>query len=491
MTKFVLIRILSLRIKWFLFIVCLLFFSCRTNEKQSIADPVTESLKFQSWDETQQPEGSPAYLSMGSFAKVLCSAKYVSGRSLEEASMNSRMALFASSMPEPQYTVNEEAQRITVHVEGEPSRSATFHGSQGCIIDRPEGLDFIPTEVKSSLPPASEMDWPMGDKIDDKTPINEAKYQAVIDAAFREGAYTAAFLVVKKGEILIEAYGQGAHKDMQLESWSMGKSLTATLIGRLMQQGRLSLDQKAPIEEWQQAGDPRGEITIRNLLNMSSGLRFAAHRDPDLAIPLTQLPHLYIYMEAIDVFDFAVNRPLEFVPGSTGRYRNCDPLTLGKILREEVESAGENYLTWPQKNLFDKIGIREQMLETDIKGNFILTGFDYGTARNWARIALLYLQDGMWMGERLLPEGFADFVATPATSWDPAVYGGQFWLNTGGQWESLPGSAYYMGGGGGQRVIIDPENDMVIVRLGHSRGQNLADPALNAAITALMENLHD
>ncbi|MEM6801866.1 MAG: serine hydrolase [Bacteroidota bacterium] len=473
---------------YFLGVCLILLTACKNPTK--LADPVTRSTEYQSWEETTQPKGSPSYLAMGSYAKVLCSAVFVSGRDIDEAAVNSKMNLFSQEGVETKYSLDEEKKQVKVWIEGDTSRSATFYGDQGCIIDREEGINFDPVEVKSALGPAEEISWPMGDQLSEDMPeINASTYQVVLDSAFDEKAYTAAFLVIKDGQIILEKYGQGAHKDMQLESWSMGKSLTATLIGRLIQQGELSLEQKAPVEEWQAEGDPRAEISIRNLLNMSSGLRFAAHRDPDRTIPLIMLPHIYIYMEALDVFDFSINRPLEYVPGSTGRYRNCDPLTLGKIIRDKVEAKGENYHQWPQKVLFDKVGIRKQVLETDINGNFIMTGFDYATARNWGRIAMLYLQDGMWEGERLLPEGYSDFVSTPGPGWNPPEYGGLFWLNTTGRWKDLPENAYFMGGGGGQRVIISPSDNLAIIRMGHSRGERYSDAALNAAITELMKLL--
>lgn len=477
---------LSTKRSFFLIILSLCSFACK--EAESTTDPIAKSLEYQPWEDTRQPEGSSSYLGMGNLAKVLCSAVFVSGREIDEAAVNSRMELFIPTEWEVQYFLDESKQQLRVWIEGDIARSATYYGDQGCILDHPNGISFEPRVVKSRLGPAEEIDWPMGDRIGEGMPkINEDKYKAVLDSAFLPEAYTAAFVIVKDGNIIIEKYGNGAHKDMQLESWSMGKSLTATLIGRLIQMGELDLDQKAPIAEWQRAGDPRGEIRIRNLLNMNSGLRFAAHRDPDLSVPLLKLPHLYIYMEPLDVFDFAVNRPLEYIPGTTGRYRNSDPLALGKIIREKVEAKGENYHQWPQKELFDKIGIRQQVLETDIKGNFILTGFDYGTGRNWARMGMLYLNEGMWKGERLLPEGFTAFVSSPAPGWEIPEYGGQFWLNEGNRWESLPESAYFMAGGGGQRVIISPEDNMVIVRLGHSKGGPHMVESLNKAINELMK----
>jgi CubicO group peptidase (beta-lactamase class C family) len=265
----------------------------------------------------------------------------------------------------------------------------------------------------------------------------------------------------------------------------MGKSLTAALIGRLLQLGKLQLDQPAPISEWQREGDPRSEIRIRDLLQMSSGLRFPAHRDPEVRVPIAQLEHMFIYTEAINVFDFAVNRPLEFIPGSTGRYRNCDPLSLGYILRNKVEEEGLDYLTWPQKELFDKIGIRRQVLETDPYGNFIMTGFDYGTARNWGRLGLLFLNNGNWNGEQILPEDFSTFVSTPAPGWEQPIYGGLFWLNGTGEL-SLPKDTYYMAGGGGQRTIICPSMDLIIVRMGHSEGSEFVKESLNDALDKIL-----
>ena len=128
-------------------------------------------------------------------------------------------------------------------------------------------------------------------------------------------------------------------------------------------------------------------------------------------------------------FKYAITSPVEFAPDTVGRYRNSDPMTLGFLVRQHVEKKGEVYLTYPQRALFDKIGIRRQVLEPDPWGNFLLSGYDYGTARNWARLGLLYLRDGVWNGQRLLPEGFTKFVSTPAPAWRRPEYGGQFWVN--------------------------------------------------------------
>ena len=484
------VNIKSNRAIWSLMILGLVF-SCSpvTNETE---DPVAATLKYQSWEETIQPQGSPAYLAMGMYAKVFCTAVFESGRDPEEAFQNSgRMILDPKYHDDVRFQIDYNNQEVSLTLGDSIVREARYLGDQGCIIKGAEGIQYETVPITSALGPAVEMDWPMGDRL---TEGSEGYNQALLDsakwAAFLPQAHTAAFVVVHQGNIIAEDYGSGAHANMQLESWSMGKSLTATLIGRLIQEGQLTLDQEAPVGEWATPGDPRGKITISNLLQMSSGLRFPAHHDPELEEDVARLAHMYIYNEALNVFDFAVNRPLEFEPGSTGRYRNCDPLTLGYILRQLVEGQGRNYWKWPQEELFDKIGIRRQVLETDPYGNFIMTGYDYGTARNWARLGLLYLQEGKWNGQQLIPESFVRFVSTPATSWDPPVYGGLFWLNTTEEL-AVPKDAFYMAGGGGQRTIIVPSLDLVVVRMGHSSGSQFAGPALNDALAYIVRAISD
>jgi CubicO group peptidase (beta-lactamase class C family) len=154
---------------------------------------------------------------------------------------------------------------------------------------------------------------------------------------------------------------------------------------------------------------------------------------------------------------------------------------LGAIVRRIVEARGEDYLTWPQRALFDRIGIRRQVLDTDVHGNFILAGYDYGTARSWARLGLLYLWEGIWLGERLLPAEFVRFVATPAPAWSEPIYGGMFWLNRTGRFP-LPDDAFWMSGDGEQRVIVVPSLELVVVRLGHVAGGNTARASLARAL---------
>ncbi|MCA9739716.1 MAG: serine hydrolase, partial [Gemmatimonadetes bacterium] len=275
------------------------------------------------------------------------------------------------------------------------------------------------------------------------------------------------------------------------ESWSMGKSLTGSLIGVLIQRGVYDLWQPAPIPEWQErADDPRQQIRIGDIMRMSSGLRIRAPQDPDFDPTLGYPDHLYLYTGTVDSYHWAATRPQQWPPNTVGRYRNTDPVLGNYLVRLGVESLGEDYHAFPQRALFDKIGIRDMIMETDPYGNFLTQGYEFGAARDWARLGNLYLQDGVWNGERILPEGYAEYAGTLAPAWvaDRRLqYGGAFfWVNGNGSFP-VPETAYYMAGAGGQNTIIIPTHDLVVVRLGKYKGARVGGDALDRALELLME----
>lgn len=469
-----------------------LVLACGTKTNPEITDPVELSGKFAPPETTPKPQGTFLQLGLAGAAKVFCSAVFVSGRKPEEAIQhNTTIWMGEEEKKNVRFDIDYSAKSVKLTYGDTLVRSASYYGDCGCVIDIAGGIKFNPPVITTTLPDAATMPWPMGDqpeKISIPENVNNDSLTKVVKDVFREGGYTAAFLVLYKGKIMVEKYGEGITKDTQLESWSMGKSLTATLAGRMMQQGYFSLHDPAPVEAWQQQGDPRKEIKISDLLQMSSGLHFTAHRDPDADQNPKYLDHFYIYSGGIDAFAYSYSRPLQFPVGSTGLYRNCDPLTIGYIIKNSLTKRGEDYMTYPQRELFDKIGIRKQVLEPDPYGNYLLSGFDYGTARNWARIGLLYLQDGMWNNERLLPEGYNDFVKSPAPGWKDKAYGGFFWLNGSGAFP-ITQQHYYMAGAGGQYTIIIPEKDLVVVRMGHYNGSAAGTKALGEALQTLMRSI--
>ncbi len=443
-----------------------------------------------------RPQGTALELGLAGYAKVLCSAVFVSGRDPAEAAKHSGLFLMPSQDEglKATWTIDRERKVARMTLNG-ITREAGFYGDQGCIIHNPtrtgSQIFFKPVAVKSSLPDAATAAWPKGDLIDANAPwpgtIDREKLQAAVDTAFANpDALTAAFLVVHDGQIVAERYMPGITKDTQLESWSMGKSIASTLFSLLIKDGTYSLELAAPVPEWQSPNDPRAKIRNMDLLRMSSGLRFIATQDPDYTPDKGYPDHFYIYTGAVNAYDYSVHQPPQFAPNTQGRYRNSDPLTLMYLAKLAVTKRGEEFLTWPQQALFDRIGIRRQVLETDPYGNFLITGYDYGTARNWARLGLLYLNDGVWQGTRILPEGWAKFVSTPAPAWSRPVYGGLFWVNGDGAW-NLPRDAYFAAGAGGQNTFIVPSHRLVVVRMGHARGERVARAATNNALQLLME----
>jgi CubicO group peptidase (beta-lactamase class C family) len=373
---------------------------------------------------------------------------------------------------------------------GRVGRQARYFGDQGCAILREEDdtISFERTTVHSVLPPAATQSWPNGDRLNGppRSDLDRASIARAIDLAFEDrSAHTAAVMVLHRGDIVGERYRDDLSMQSRLEGWSMGKSVTATLAGVLVQQGLLSIEEPAPIPLWRRDGDPRSGITVRHLMQMRSGLQFSGTDESRTKWRLGVSDHLYPYSEAIDVFDFVTTRPVEYPAGSVGRYRNCDPLSLGCVIKHVVtDRLGENILQWPQKALFDRIGVRGFVFETDLYGNFISSGFDYAPARDWARLGQLYLQQGVWDGVQILPSWWAQFVSSPAPGWESGCYGGQFWLNRAAEYE-LPDDAYYMAGIGEQRVFIVPSAELVIVRLGHRAGDNTAKAAINAMLSRL------
>jgi CubicO group peptidase (beta-lactamase class C family) len=439
------------------------------------------------------PYQSPTSLGAASYAKVLCSGVFVSGREPDEIKQNSAYFLMVEPDRKKPITadVDRQTKRVRVTLDN-VTRTAAFYGDQGCVIhpaDR-DAVHFTPVAVRTALPDAGTQAWPMGDAPASTAAwpagLDRAKMQAAVDLAFADPAgLTAAMVVVHKGQIVGERYMPGITKDTQLESWSMGKSLTATLVGLEIRNGSFALDDPAPVPDWRRPGDPRGAIRVRDVMRMSSGLSFTGQDDRWMDPTWQYHDHFFIYAGAIDAFKYAIESPVEFAPNTVGRYRNSDPMTLGFLVRQAVEKRGEAYLTYPQRALFDKIGIRRQVLEPDPWGNFLLSGYDYGTARNWARLGLLYLRDGVWNGQRLLPEGFATFVSTPAPAWAQPEYGGQFWINGTGRW-NLPREAFFMSGAGGQHTFVVPSHDLVVVRMGHQRGSQVGSKLLNQSLAAIV-----
>lgn len=443
------------------------------------------------------PPGDPLEHDTAGYAKIMCSAVFITGLDPDFAAehVGYFTGPYEARAKVGKPVVDRQARQVRITMPNGITRVAKYVGDQGCVT-LPVGardVSFTPTPVPRRLPDAATTLWPMGERLpDDPLPveIDAEKIRQAVDAAFDPPeAMTAAFVVTWRGRLVAERYGEGITAETPLESWSMGKSLTATLMGVLVQRGVYELWQPAPIPEWQGPGDPRAAIRLGDLLQMSSGIRIRAPQDPDFDPALGYPDHLYLYTGGVNAFTYAATRPLQWPPATVGRYRNTDPVLVNYLIRLGVERLGENYHAFPQRALFDKIGIRTMVLETDPYGNFLTQGYELASGRDWARLANLYLQDGVWNGERILPEGWVQFVSTVAPAWQAdgrPVYGGFFWINGTGTFP-VPREAYYMSGAGGQTALIVPSHDLVVVRLGHYRGAEAGGRALRRALERLME----
>jgi CubicO group peptidase (beta-lactamase class C family) len=443
------------------------------------------------------PPGDPLEHHTAGFAKIMCSAVFITGLDPDFAAEN--VGYFTSPYAERakvgEPAIDRASKAVNVALPNGVTLTSKYLGSQGCVT-LPAGqssVNFKPVQVKSKLPDPSKQPWPMGDQLPTgplAPELDTAKLKKAIDAAFEPaGAMTAAVVVTWRGRLIGERYGKDITPRTPLESWSMGKSVTATLMGILIKQGVYNLSQPAPIPEWESRDDPRAKIRIADLLNMSSGLRIKAPQDPDYDPAGTYPDHLYLYTGLINSFHYAATRPMQWPPGTVGRYHNTDPVLINYLIRLAVEKRGEEYLSFPQSALFDRIGIRTMVIETDPFGNFLTQGYDFMSARDWARLGNLYLQDGVWNGERLLPEGYVRFVSTVAPAWKAdqrPIYGGFFWIN-GDSTFPVPKEAYYMSGAGGQTTLIIPSHDLVVVRLGHFKGNAIGSESFKKALALLME----
>jgi CubicO group peptidase (beta-lactamase class C family) len=481
-----------------LFVAILGISTAAAEEPLSTHDALTARAKSLELDTPYvPPPGDPLEHHTAGFAKVMCSAVFITGLDPEFAAEN--LGYFTSPYAERakvgKPVIDRANQAVHITLRYGVTRTAKYLGSQGCVT-LPVGettVKFKPVAVKSGLPDPATQRWPMGDVLADEPlprEIDAAKLQQAVDAAFEPAeAMTAAFVVTWKGQLIAERYGPGITAHTPLESWSMGKSMIAALFGILVKQGDYDLSQPAPIPEWQAPDDPRAKIRIADLLHMSSGLRIKAPQDPDYDPSGPYPDHVYLYTGGIDSCHYAATRPLQWPPNKIGRYHNTDPVLINYLIRLAVEKRGEDYLSFPQRALFDKIGIRTMVIETDPFGNFLGQGYDLGSGRDWARLGNLYLHDGVWNDERILPEGYVKFASTLAPAWKAdgrPIYGAFFWINGDGTFP-VPKDAYYMAGAGGQTTLIIPSHDLIVVRMGHYKGAAPGAESFRKALALLMQ----
>ncbi len=343
--------------------------------------------------------------------------------------------LQATTYPEPQTHLGTASQSLTDWITGTPDSSANF-----------EGLDS--SRLRNAVHSLFVEDHPEGQK------------------------NTRAVVVVNQGKVLAEEYAPGFDRHSLMRGWSMTKSVTNALMGILVRQQRFDIYEPAPIPEWQADEDPRGGITPDMLLRMSSNLDFL-----EVYAFRTDATEM-LFMEP-NTGKYASQSPIDGEPGTRWSYSSGTTNILSRIIRDRFSSY-EDYLNFPYQELFGPLGMEQVVMEPDVSGTFVGSSYLWATPRDWAKFGQLYLQDGIWQGERILPEGWVAYSSTPTPTAPGGIYGAQFWTPThapmdgwyaGWSWPDVPEDAFAAEGYEGQLVCIIPSRQTVIVRLGvtHNR----------------------
>jgi CubicO group peptidase (beta-lactamase class C family) len=423
-------------------------------------------------------------IQQGVQAILTCNGVFTSHRSIEQV-YDQELKYLSNPLGSPRggdYSIDYERKAVTIGVPGGiPPMRAAFREGIGCVVMAPDqtyaDIDSLPIQTLAPLDgDASRIPWPGGDLLDSSDPGSDVDGDALLAAS--EWAFdraspeqtTISLVVLHRGQIVLERYAEGFDMTTRTRTWSTAKSIASTLIGMLVDRGELELDAPLGFDWLPRAAspetDPRREITLRHVLNMSSGLAPVDNRRMEYATGSG-----LSYWAGASSVRGAIGRAMIREPGTNWDYENYDNL-LGVLAMKKAIGNEQAYLEFPRRALFDRIGMRNTLASTDRFGDFIMSSQIYTNARDLARFGLLYLNNGMWDGERLISEDWIRFVRTPApaTADRGNFYGGQFWLVPDSR-EDVPRDAYSTAGNRGQFVIIVPSHDVVIVRRGLDYGR--------------------
>ncbi len=420
----------------------------------------------------------------GQQAIFMCNGLFTSNRTLEDV-FAQELAFLSPPVGTARggdYVIDEARKAVAIGSPGgTPVMRAAFREGIGCVILPPdqtfEDIDRLPV---LDLPyPAGDpagIAWPDGDLVTETAAspaIDPGAIQAASDWAFdRETSeqVTLSLLIVHEGQLIHERYAPGVEMTTRTRTWSTAKSIAATLIGMLVDDGRMQLDEPLGFDWLPPAAspetDPRNAITLRHVLNMSSGLDTVDNAGREYATGSG-----LSYWAGASSVRGALRQALIREPGASWDYENYDTL-LAVYKMKQVLGDEKTYREFPRRALLDRIGMRNTLLSTDRFGDFILSSQVYTNARDLARFGLLYLQNGVWHGERLISEEWIDFVRTPApaTVGRGGHYGGQWWLVPENR-NDVPKDAYSTSGNRGQYAVVVPSHDLVIVRRGLDWGR--------------------
>lgn len=408
----------------------------------------------------------------GFAAQAICSGIFVSGRPIAEIERDELKSFPCFHIPK--YTINYYDSSVTATFLGMASKTAVYRKGLGAtLINKMTVGELRKQRMILAEPPNEHQEtiaWPQGNLISDTLPngVDTMQIAKTVKGAFYNNddsvSPTRAILVVYNNQIIFEKYSKGFDAYTKQTGWSMAKSITNAMIGVMVKQGRLSISMPAPIVEWQ--NDKRKKITLTNLMQLNSGLRwweFAASAS-------TQTNMLF---KQDDMAGYALNEPFKTDAGKVFNYSDGSVNILQLIIRRTLSDS--NYYRFPYEQLFYKIGMLSAVIEPDASGTFTGSSYVFATARDWARLGLLYLHDGVWNNERILPEGWVNFSTTQSYAKNVhkgGRYGAGWWVNqddvNDGRhrvYQKLPADCFYAQGYDGQYVWIIPSKNLVVVRL--------------------------
>jgi CubicO group peptidase (beta-lactamase class C family) len=413
----------------------------------------------------------------GYAAKYICSQVFIAGRDpayVFDHEVKPTNILFSLVSP----AVNYRDKNVTASGPGgRRPLTAVYREGFGCTLALDATHDELMKQAEGALPrraPDTGAPWPRGERVETGAlprEINGEALNRVVSGAFVEPGprtmrNTQAVVVVYGNRIIAEKYARGFTPATPLLGWSMTKSVTSALVGILVRQKKLNIMKPAPVAPWRKPGDARGAITLDQLLRMSSGLEFV-----EVYGPLKDVTDMLYGSKSMA--DYAASKPLRARPGTEWNYSSGTANIIAKIVRDAAGGTLAGVDAFARANLFDKLGMRSAVMEPDASGSFVGSSYMFATPHDWARFGLLLLNDGVWEGERILPEGWVKYSTTPTPPAPMGEYGAQIWLNAGEKgnpgnrtYPSLPADMFYLSGFNDQVVAVIPSRGVVIVRMG-------------------------
>ena len=397
----------------------------------------------------------------GYAAKNLCSDVFVSGRNrvnVEAIDLNFSFIKFTKN------SVNYDEKSVTSHFLWGKSKAIYRSGFGVTLLrDIPEEK-LRKTGYPSGIDPGYSQDtikWPLGDILPTKNPgIDTIKLGEITKKLINDNAYNGdafAFMVIYKGIPVVEAYKPQFNRKTRFLSWSMAKSFINAMVGILVKQGKMDITRPAGIDEWKM--DERSKITLNDIMQMQSGLKW--NEDYGNRSDVT----LMLHCES-DMAHFAMDQPAKYPAGTHWYYSSGATNIISYLIRKQF-SNDSSYYVFANNQLFNRIGAPDAVFEVDPTGTRVGSSYLYATTRDYARFGLLFENDGVFNGDRILPEGWVKYTTSVASA-SNGVYGSFFWLNRGHSLPSVPEDMYACDGHDGQHIYILPTQQLVVVVLGFS-----------------------